>query len=122
VSRPPKNFRLSKKEIGERVRALREERGLTQTELGNLLDLRQTNVSAIERGDRGVTIHQAVRIARVLRVSADELLTGNGSAKSSPAKSQDRRFLRRLEQIDKLPKGDKQALLKTIDAFLTKVP
>lgn len=121
MSRPPRNFKLSKKEIGERVRELREERGLTQAELGELLDLTQSNISAIERGDRGVTIHQAVRVARMLRVSVDELLTGNKPSEEQPARIQDRRFLRRLQQIEKLPKGDKQALLKTIDAFLSKV-
>lgn len=121
MSRPPKNSKLSKAEIGKRVRTLREERGLTQTGLGELLDLTQSNISAIERGDRGVTIHQAVRIARALRVTVDELLTGAKPAKEKTVKIQDRRFLRRLQQIEKLPKGDKQALLKTIDAFLSKV-
>lgn len=121
LSRPPKNSKLSKAEIGKRVRTLREERGLTQTGLGELLDLTQSNISAIERGDRGVTIHQAVRIARALRVTVDELLTGAKPAKEKTVKIQDRRFLRRLQQIEKLPKGDKQALLKTIDAFLSKV-
>ena len=121
MSRPPKDFKLSKKQIGERVRALRTDRGLTQTELGEMLNLNQSNISAIERGDRGVTIHQAVRIAKALQVSVDELLTGVSPSKGKPSRFQDRRFLRRLQQIEKLPKGDKQALLKTIDAFLSKV-
>jgi hypothetical protein len=30
----------------------------------------------------------------------------------------DRRFIRRLEKIEKLPKRAKQALLKTIDTYL----
>jgi hypothetical protein len=33
----------------------------------------------------------------------------------------DRRFLRRLRKIDRLSKRDKQSLLGTIDAFLSKV-
>ena len=101
------------------MREIREERGMTQSELGELLDLNQSNVSAIERGDRGVTVHQAVRIARVLRVSVDEFLTGTRPAKQHPSKIEDRRFLRRLQQIEKLPKRKKQALLTTIDAYLT---
>ena len=121
LSRPPKDFQLSKKEIGKRVRTLRLERGLTQAELGKMLNMAQTNVSALERGERGVTIHQAVRISKALRVTIDELLTGNRPEKEKQLRVQDRRFLRRLRMIEKLPKGDQQALLKTIDAFLSKV-
>jgi hypothetical protein len=35
--------------------------------------------------------------------------------------SSDRRFIRRLEKIEKLPKRAKQALLKTIDTYLVGV-
>jgi len=31
-----------------------------------------------------------------------------------------RRLLRRIQQIDNLPKRDQEALLRTIDAFLSK--
>ena len=36
--------------VGERVRKLREERGLTQSELGDAIGVRQSTVSEIERG------------------------------------------------------------------------
>jgi len=123
LSRPPRDSKLSKREIGARMRALREERGLTQMALAEEMGLTQSNVSAMERGDRGVTIHQAVKLGRILRVSVDELLTGTSTARQENARPrQDRRFRRRLEQLESLPKGDKQALLKTIDAFLSKAP
>jgi hypothetical protein len=35
--------------------------------------------------------------------------------------SHDRRFLKRLDKIDKLSKRDKLSLLGTIDAFLSKI-
>jgi transcriptional regulator with XRE-family HTH domain len=122
LARLPKDSKLSKKDIGQRIRAMRGQRGLTQTELADVLGLTQSNVSAMERGDRGVTIHQAVKLAKVLKVSIDEILTGGQSgAEKNGRPLQDRRFLRRLQRIEKLSKGDKQALLKTIDAFLSKV-
>jgi transcriptional regulator with XRE-family HTH domain len=122
VSRPPRDSKLSKVEIGARVRSLRDARGLTQAELGEALALTQSNISAIERGGRGVTIHQAVKLARALRVSVDELLTGTKPMKGSGDRLlRDRRLMRRLQLLEKLPKGDKKALLKTIDAYLLKV-
>ena len=54
-------------------------------------------------------------------MTIDELLTGTRPEKEKQLRVQDRRFLRRLRMIEKLPKGDQQALLKTIDAFLSKV-
>jgi len=63
-----------------------------------------------------------VRVAEILSVSADELLglteAKNASKRANGAKN--RRLLRRIEQIETLPKRDQEALLRTIDAFLSK--
>jgi transcriptional regulator with XRE-family HTH domain len=119
MSRPPKDTKLSKADIGARVRSLRDERGLTQAKLAAALGLTQSNVSAMERGDRGLTIHQAVKLAKILHVTVDELLTG--ARPEQPANGRrryDSRLLRRLEKIEMLPKRDRQALLKNLDMFL----
>jgi len=118
LPRPPKDTLFSKKEIGERIRALRLQRGLPQVELARLLSVHQTNISAMERGTRALTIHQILKLSRALKISTDEILTGTKAGDNGHV---DRRFLRRLEKIDKLSKRDKQSLLGTIDAFLSKV-
>jgi len=118
LPRPPKDTLFSKKEVGARIRALRLQRGLPQVELARLLGVHQTNISAMERGTRALTIHQILKLSRALKISTDEILTGT---KASDNGHVDRRFLRRLEKIDKLSKRDKQSLLGTIDAFLSKV-
>ena len=58
------------------------------------------------------------RFAVALEVSADELLGIRASKRKEPAAPASRRVLRRLQQVDKLPKRDQDALLRTIDAFL----
>jgi len=116
---PPKEVVLSKKEIGQRVRAIRQERGISQVELAAALGTYQTTISAIERGVRGLTVQQVVKLAAALGVSPDRILT-QAKASQDPL-LKDRRFLRRLQKIERLPKRDQQALLRTIDAFLTKV-
>ena len=55
-------------------------------------------------------------LAQTLRTSLDQLV-GLKPLKENGA-FQDRRFIRRLERIEKLPKRSKQALLKTIDTSL----
>jgi hypothetical protein len=73
----------------------------------------------MERGVRKPTIQQLVNLSRALQVSLDEIVADKPVATNGLP--QDRRFLRRLQMIDKLSKRDKQSLLGTIDAFLTKV-
>lgn len=119
MPRPPKNVLFSKKEVGQRIRTLREERGMPQVELARLLDVHQTNISAMERGARALTIHQILKLSRVLSLSTDEILSG--SKTPSNGRQVDRRFLKRLDRIDKLSKRDKQLLLGTIDKFLQDV-
>ena len=116
LPQPPKQVVISKKELGQRLRAARQARGITQVELAEALGTYQTVVSAIERGVRGLTVQQVAKLASILGTSLDDILApgrrpGNGSLT-------DRRFLRRFEKIERLSKRDKQALLKNIDMFL----
>ena len=119
LPKQPKSAALSNKEIGKRIRSIRRKRGITQQELADTLATNQGTISNIERGVRGVTVQQLVKLARVLKVSADEIL---GDKKSYRDKEldlfRDRQFLRRFEHIARLPKRDRQALLRTIDAAL----
>ncbi len=57
-------------------------------------------------------------MANILGVTVDELLGLEATKDTGTIKS--RRILRRIHQIDKLSKRDQEALLRTIDAFLTK--
>ncbi len=104
--------------IGQRLARLRRERGLTQVELAQMIDVSQPVLSDYERGTLRLHGQLIARLARILRVSADELL-GLEPTKSQGAAG-NRRLLRRLQQLEKLPKRDQQALLRTIDAFLAK--
>jgi ribosome-binding protein aMBF1 (putative translation factor) len=60
--------------VGQRIRAQREERGLTQQQLGDLCDLHRTFLGSLERGERNVAILNLRRIAQVLRVPVGDLL------------------------------------------------
>lgn len=112
---PPLN--LGGESIGRRITRIRKERGFTQIELAEKIGLIQSIVSALERDERKLSADMAVRFARALDVSLDELL---GPAEDKPRKNlnNNRRVLRRLEQIQALPSTQQQTVLKTIDAML----
>jgi transcriptional regulator with XRE-family HTH domain len=106
--------------IGRRLAFIRKMRGVTQVEIANQLGLTQTLVSDYERGKLRLHGSLIVAFARALKVSSDEILGLKDTNLHGPFK--DRRFLRRLETIDKLPRRDRQALLATIDKFLAGLP
>lgn len=66
------------REIGARVRRARKERGLTQTQLGEALNVSFQQVQKYERGTNRISSSALVLIARVLDVSPHELLGSDG--------------------------------------------
>jgi transcriptional regulator with XRE-family HTH domain len=90
---------------------------MTQVELAERLGVSQPIVSDYERGELRLHGELIVRLTEILRVSAEELL-GLDSPRPMTAPLKHRRVLRRLQEIDRLPRRDQQALLRTIDAFL----
>lgn len=54
--------------IGTNLRVLREKRELTQEGLGEQIDLSQSQIKRIERGERAITLQQAMAAAKVLGV------------------------------------------------------
>ena len=62
------------KAVGQRIKAAREAKNLTQEELAGLVNLSPTHVSVIERGLKVTKLDTFIAIANALDVSADTLL------------------------------------------------
>ena len=60
--------------LGQRLRELRQARGWTQDQLAEKCKLHRTFIGSVERGERNVSILNLRHIARVLRVSLNDLL------------------------------------------------
>jgi transcriptional regulator with XRE-family HTH domain len=60
--------------LGANVRRLRVARGMTQERFAELTNLNPRNVRKIEAGETNVLVTTLVRIRKVLRCSADQLL------------------------------------------------
>jgi transcriptional regulator with XRE-family HTH domain len=110
--------RQSEETVGERLARIRRERGVTQAELAEKLGLAQPNVSDYERGILRLNADLILKLTGILKVSADELLGLREPKLTRSVKN--RRLARRLEEIERLLRRDQEALLRTIDAFLTK--
>lgn len=115
---PRKTKQAAAETIAQRLQRLRREKGVTQAELAELLGVSQPIVSDYERGELRLHGELIVKLAEILNCSADELL--GLQQRQTVTGSGNRRLLRRLQQLDLLPKRDQEALLRTIDAFLSK--
>lgn len=61
-------------EFGARLRAFREERGLSQEDLAFEAKLHRTHISLIERGKRSVRLETLEALARALKVQPAEMM------------------------------------------------
>ena len=112
---PPIDF--GSEGLGKRLARIRKERGFTQVQLAGQIGIIQSLVSDYETDRLKLSAEMAVRFALALGVTTDELLYS--SVKTTPGKAPSRRVLRRLEQIESLPRRKQEALIMTIDQFLS---
>jgi len=78
VPTPPRKPPLSSAtaEFGARVRAKREELGLSQEALADTCELHWTYIGQVERGQRNISLHNIIRIAEAIQVDPGTLVAG----------------------------------------------
>jgi transcriptional regulator with XRE-family HTH domain len=103
----------------ERLRQLRKQKDLSQTELGELVDLHYTHIGRYERGSSKPSAAALGRLADALGVSTDYLMEG-ATDEAAKARFEDRELLRQFQEVESLPDDDKLVVKKLLDAFLTK--
>ena len=118
MPKPAKEIVLSKKDVGARLRALRLERGMTQDEVARAIGTHFTSISAVERGVRGLTLQQIVKLSSALKVSPDALLHPKQSPKPKTTSRREGRLLRRIERIRELPPPQQRTVLDILDSLL----
>jgi len=111
---------LSDAPIHARLAQLRLERGLTQAEVADALELTQALVSNYEQGTRRLHAELVARFAQFYGVSADDLLgiKPNGTAKKTAATDLGLHLLKRMQKIQSLPKQRQKEVLRSIDFVL----
>jgi len=62
------------KRLGEKIRILRKRQGLTQTALAGMLDVDQSHIGKMERGDRLPSLEVLDKLMAIFNVSCDQLL------------------------------------------------
>lgn len=73
--------------VGERLRAARQQLGVSQMDLAYLAGMNVANYGKIERGIGNPTLDSLVRLAGVMGLDPGSLVTGLGLADVPPVKS-----------------------------------
>jgi transcriptional regulator with XRE-family HTH domain len=105
--------------FAQRLRELRKQKNLSQTELGQLAELHYTHIGRFERGTSRPSGDTLKRVADALGVTGDYLLEG-AADEAAKARFEDRELLKQFQEVERLPDEDKFVVKKLLDAFLTK--
>ena len=111
-------IQMALKIFANKLKKLRKERGLSQTDLAQRCNLNLSDISRYERGTVSPTLENFVKIAQALEVSSDTLLFEEGNNSNAPPRNL--KLLDRLQEIDSLDKHDQDAVLRLIDAMIAK--
>ena len=100
------------KAVGQRIKAAREAKNLTQEELAALVNLSTTHVSVIERGLKVTKLDTFVAIANALDVSSDALLIDVVTHSVTGVTNE------LSDMIEKLPKDEQKRILNAVRALV----
>ncbi len=62
------------KEVGQRIKIIREEKGLTQQGLADLCNFEKSNISRIEAGRTNLTLKSLLLISEALNIPIKQLV------------------------------------------------
>lgn len=87
--------------LGEKIKKERMRNRLTQEMLAEMADITSSYVGQIERGERKVTLSKLVRIANVLNVSVDYLLSDHIELTDDNLQVEIKNAMNNMEEKDK---------------------
>lgn len=101
--------------FGQRLRQLRQESGLTQTELAQAIESSQRAICSYEQDRTAPPLVLLPRIALALDVSLDSLMSSDNKPKDSKLSG---RWQRRFQEISALPERKQRTIMQVIDMAL----
>ena len=99
--------------LGEKITTLRKKKRLSQANLARAAAISRDAVSKYERDEMMPSLENAKRIADVLKVSLDHLV----SEEAQPPVL-DQRMVQRMHELQGLDQAEQETILTVIDAFI----
>jgi len=106
-------------DIGANIKRLREDRGIKQSEIADLVGMHRSNYSKIENGQREISLAAVDKIADFFNISIDELIH-LGQDIPKEISLEDKTTVEQVRLIQELDQEEKNVVFKMIETFLTK--
>ena len=105
--------------VGINIRRLREERGIKQSEIADLIGMHRSNYSKIETGQREISVAAVDKIAGFFNMTIDELVH-LGEDIPKEVSMEDKTTTEQVKLIQELDQEEKNMIFKMVETFLTK--
>lgn len=102
--------------FGVRLTQYRERARVSLSELARQAGVDYMQVSRYEKGQSAPSLDTAIRLARVLRVSLDELATG--SEPPEPLAFRNLQLFERMRELDQIPRERQELALRILDTVI----
>lgn len=104
--------------FGQRLAALRVERGLTQGELAHQLGVTRDAVTYYERAAKNPSAEFVEKVATFFGVGFDDLLGNNGKTPRKPGPTP--QIAQLTERLSRLPRAQQKIVVKMLEGVLQK--
>jgi transcriptional regulator with XRE-family HTH domain len=105
--------------LGHTIKQIREEKGFTQQQIAERVNMHRSNYSKIESGQRDISIDALQIIARQFDMTLDELVNFEGKVPAEVT-IEDKSLTEQVKLIQQLEPEEKSMVFKMVDALLTK--
>lgn len=104
---------------GARLAVLRQQAGLTQVELANLIGEKQQTIAYWERSSRPPRSDALPKLARVLGVQLEDLVKSSGAVpEPSPKIGPTGRVQKLFTEVARLPRRQQDKIIEFVSAFI----
>lgn len=104
--------------VSERIKQLRVDNNLTQSELAEKVGLTYVQIGRYEKGKSNPSSDVLQKLAAVLGTSTDYLM--NGKTEQVEAQLVDKELIKQFQEVEKLNPDEKNLVKTFLDAFITK--
>lgn len=105
--------------VGQYIKRLREDRGIKQNEIADLIGMHRSNYSKIESGQREISIAAIDKIANYFNMTINELVH-LGKDIPEEVSLEDKTAVEQVKLIQELDQEEKNMVFKMGETFLTK--
>jgi transcriptional regulator with XRE-family HTH domain len=107
------------REFGVRITRFRERLKLSITQLANVSGVDYMQISRYEKGQGLPSLETAIRLAKVLQISLDELATGSGPAEPpEPPVFKNKILFERMRELDQIPADRQDLALRVLETVI----